>query len=61
MKKPPDEKEAEMSLDLKILDAVTPEGRGVRLSVTATDIDGTATDTTTVPVAGSSPVGPATM
>jgi hypothetical protein len=60
MKKPPDEKEAEMSLDLKILDAITPEGRAVRLDITAKDVDGEKTDSVTV-VAGSSPVGPATM
>ena len=61
MKKPPDEKEAEMSLDLDILDAITPEGPGKQLVITATDLTGTVTATTTVPVAGSSPVGPATM
>lgn len=47
--RPPPDDFAEMSLDLDILDAVTPEGRAVRLDITATDLDGTTTDTTTVP------------
>lgn len=46
---PPPDDFAEMSLDLDILDAITPEGPGKQLVITATDLTGTVTATTTVP------------
>lgn len=47
-----------ISLSLDILDAITPDGPGQQLVITATDQSGTIVHTTTVPDAETEPPPP---
>lgn len=45
------EKALEMSFSIdEILDAITPEGRAVRVDITTEDADGATTGTVTLPI-----------
>lgn len=52
VKPPPSD---EISLSLDILDAVTPEGRGIRIDLTAEDLDGTKKESIVIPAEPSPP------